>query len=269
MAQTPPNAPTEAAARAAADITAHTGIDHFDAYVTLGSGWSEAARLLGEPVATVPFSSVHGFASPQVGGHAGNLLVVRAGANRALVAMGRTHLYEGRGVDAVVHGVRTAAALGVRTVVLTNGCGGVDASMHPGEPVLISDHLNLTGTSPLTGPVFVDLTEAYSSRLRAVARAVDPSLREGVYAQFRGPQYETPAEVRMARALGADLVGMSTALEAICARSLGLEVLGVSLVTNLAAGVSPTPLDHHEVLAAGAQAAPRLGALLAAVLRQL
>lgn len=257
------------ATTAATQITEATGVDTFDAFVTLGSGWHDAAALLGTPLAEIPYTDLPGFASPQVGGHAGKLAYVTAGTNRVLVAMGRTHLYEGRGVDAVVHSVRTAAALGVRAVVLTNGCGGVDPDMQPGEPVLLADHLNLTGTSPLTGPVFVDLTETYSKRLRDVARSVDPTLRKGVYAQFRGPQYETPAEVRMARTLGADLVGMSTALEAICARSLGIEVLGVSLVTNLAAGVSSTPLDHHEVLAAGAAAAPRLGSLLAAVLEQV
>jgi purine-nucleoside phosphorylase len=181
----------------------------------------------------------------------------------------RTHLYEGRGVRAVAHGVRVAAAAGCSTVVLTNGCGGLDPAWRPGTPVLISDHINLTGTSPLEGATFVDLTDLYSPRLRALCREVEPSLAEGVYVQFRGPHYETPAEVRMAGVLGGHLVGMSTALEAIAAREAGLEVLGISLVTNAAAGISAEPLDHAEVLAAGRAAADRVGAMLAEVVRRL
>ena len=150
--------------------------------------------------------------------------------------LGRTHLYEGRGVDAVAHGVRTAAAAGCRTVVLTNAAGGLARGHGVGEPVLISDHLNLTGRSPLRGPRFVDLTDLYSPRLRALAREIDPTLAEGVYAGLPGPHFETPAEIRMLRMLGADLVGMSTVLEAIAARAEGVEVFGLSLVTNLAAG---------------------------------
>ena len=166
---------------------------------------------------------------------------------------------------AVVHGVRTAAAAGASTMVLTNGCGGLNPDWAPGTPVLISDHLNLTGRSPLEGATFQDLTDLYSSRLRDLARTVDPSLPEGVYAQFPGPHYETPAEVRMAGVLGADLVGMSTALEAIAARHAGLEVLGLSLVTNLAAGIQQTPLSHQEVVEAGQAAGPRIAELLARI----
>jgi purine-nucleoside phosphorylase len=169
----------------------------------------------------------------------------------------------------VVHGVRTAAAAGATTVVLTNGCGGLNLAWGPGTPVLVSDHINLTATSPLEGATFVDLTDLYSSRLRAVAREVDPTLDEGVYVQFRGPHYETPAEVQMAGRLGGDLVGMSTSLEAIAARHAGLEVLGISLVTNLAAGISPVPLNHAEVLEAGVAAGPRISALLAEIVRRL
>ena len=175
--------------------------------------------------------------------------------------LGRTHLYEGLGVRPVVHGVRTAAAAGCRVVVLTNGCGGLEEKWQPGTPVLISDHLNLTGTSPLEGATFIDLTDLYSSRLRALCREVEPELDEGVYAQFPGPHYETPAEVRMVRAMGGDLVGMSTGLEAIAAREAGMEVLGISLVTNLAAGLGE-PLHHEEVLEAGRAAAARMGELL-------
>ena len=184
---------------------------------------------------------------------------------RALVYGTRTHFYEGKGVRAVVHAVRTAAAAGCRTIVLTNGCGGLNPAWTPGTPVLISDHLNLTATSPIEGANFVDLTDLYSPRLRDLARAVDPDLDEGVYVQFRGPHYETPAEVQMAKVLGGDLVGMSTTLEAIAARQAGLEVLGISLVTNLAAGISDQPLSHEEVIEAGQAAAERCGRLLAAV----
>ncbi|HET9891102.1 MAG TPA: purine-nucleoside phosphorylase, partial [Mycobacterium sp.] len=168
-----------------------------------------------------------------------------------------------------VHSVRAACAAGVRAVVLTNAAGGLRQDMTVGEPVLISDHLNLTARSPLVGPQFVDLTDAYSPRLRELARQADRSLTEGVYAGLPGPHYETPAEIRMLRTLGADLVGMSTVHETIAARAAGAEVLGVSLVTNLAAGLSGEPLSHTEVLAAGAAAATRMGALLASVLEQL
>ena len=188
---------------------------------------------------------------------------------QALVYGTRTHYYEGHGVRAVVHGIRTAAAAGCRTVVITNGCGGLREEWGPGTPVLISDHINLTATSPIEGANFVDLTDVYSPRLRAIAKEVDPDLDEGVYVQFRGPHYETPAEVRMAGILGGDLVGMSTSLEAIAARQSGLEVLGISLVTNPAAGISKTPLNHEEVLEAGREAAQRCGRLLAAVVAKI
>jgi purine-nucleoside phosphorylase len=185
-----------------------------------------------------------------------------------LVLLGRTHLYEGHGVDAVAHGVRTAAAAGCRTVVLTNAAGGVREGMAVGEPVVVADHLNLTGASPLRGPRFTDLTDLYSPRLRALARTLDPTLTEGVYAGLAGPHFETPAEIRMLRGSGADLVGMSTVLEAIAARAEGVEVFGLSLVTNLAAGMSGAPLDHREVLAAGAAAATRMGGLLRELVAQ-
>ncbi|HET6966961.1 MAG TPA: purine-nucleoside phosphorylase, partial [Ornithinibacter sp.] len=206
-----------------------------------------------------------------VAGHSGVMRSVRIGSTgrRALVYGTRTHYYEGRGVRAVVHGIRTAAAAGCSTIVLTNGCGGLHEEWAPGTVVLISDHINLTATSPIEGAFFVDLTDVYSPRLRAVAREVDPDLDDGVYVCFRGPHYETPAEVRMAKVLGGDLVGMSTALEAIAARQSGLEVLGISLVTNPAAGISTTPLNHEEVLEAGRDAAERCGRLLAAVVARI
>jgi purine-nucleoside phosphorylase len=251
------------AAEAGAALKSRFEIDQIDVAFVLGSGWSAAAEDLGEPIGQCLLSELPGFSQPVVAGHGGALRVVRTpGGKTAAVFTGRTHYYEERGVDAVVHGVRTAAAAGASVLVLTNGCGGLQLNWRPGTPVLISDHINLTGASPLHGPTFIDLTDLYSCRLRTLAHTVEPTLPEGVYVQFRGPQYETPAEVRMAGVLGGDLVGMSTALEAIAAREAGLEVLGISLVTNLAAGISPTPLHHSEVIEAGQQAAPTLRALL-------
>ncbi|MCU0284252.1 MAG: purine-nucleoside phosphorylase [Candidatus Nanopelagicales bacterium] len=270
QAPSPAQDPTAAAAAAAADLARLTGRDRHDLLLVLGSGWLPAVDLLGRTEADLATTEVHGFAAPAVAGHAGRIRSVRtASGASALVLLGRTHLYEGHGVEAVVHGVRTAAAAGCRTVVLTNGCGGLDPAWSPGTPVLISDHINLTGASPLRGATFVDCTDLYAPRLRALCRAIDPSLAEGVYVQFRGPQYETPAEVRMAGVIGGQLVGMSTALEAIAAREAGMEVLGLSLVTNLAAGLSGAPLDHAEVLEAGRAAAQRMGGLLAEVVGQL
>src|SRR4051794_7129487 len=221
--------------------------------------------MLGETVAEIATTDLPGFSAAAVAGHSGKIRSVRVGDLRALVFLSRTHYYEGKGVAAVVHGVRTAAKAGCRAIVLTNGCGGLKESWTPGTPVLISDHINLTGRSPIEGAHFVDLTDLYSSRLRALCREVDPSLDEGVYVQFPGPHYETPAEVRMAGILGGHLVGMSTTLEAIAAREAGMEVLGLSLVTNPAAGVTGQALDHREVLAAGNAAATAMGRLLAAV----
>jgi purine-nucleoside phosphorylase len=263
--------PQDVARAAAARLAELTGAERHDVALVLGSGWAPAGELLGETLAEVPNTQVPGFRAAAVAGHVGTIRSVRIGSSdrRALVFGTRTHFYEGRGVRAVVHGVRTAAAAGCRVLVLTNGCGGLNPAWTPGTPVLISDHINLTGASPLEGPTFVDLTDLYSARLRTLCRELEPSFDEGVYVQFRGPQYETPAEVRMAGVLGGQLVGMSTALEAIAARHAGLEVLGVSLVTNLAAGVSSTPLDHAEVVAAGKAAAQRVGAMLAQVVQEI
>jgi purine-nucleoside phosphorylase len=247
---------------AAAAIAAATGVPTHDVAVVLGSGWRPAADLIGEPSHELAMADLPGFLAPTVAGHGGTMRSVAVGDRRVLVLLGRTHLYEGRGVEAVVHGVRTAAAAGCHTVVLTNAAGGIREGMSVGEPVLISDHLNLLAASPLVGPRFTDLTDLYSPKLRALAREIDPSLREGVYAGLPGPHFETPAEIRMLRGMGADLVGMSTVLEAIAARAEGVEVFGLSLVTNLAAGMTGEPLDHHEVLAAGAASAGRMGGLL-------
>ena len=263
--------PTEAARAAATRIAELTGIERHDIALVLGSGWAGALDLLGETVAEVPQTEVPGFSPPAVEGQVGVIRSIRIGTTdrRALFVGSRTHLYEGKGVRQVVHGVRTAAAAGCRAVLLTNGCGGLREEWGPGTPVLISDHINLTATSPLEGATFVDLTDLYAVRLREIARQVDPSLAEGVYVQFPGPQYETPAEVRMARAFGGDLVGMSTTLEAIAACEAGMEVLGISLVTNLAAGISPEPLGHTEVMEAGRVAAPRIGRLLADIVERI
>jgi purine-nucleoside phosphorylase len=264
-----PADPYTAAELAASALSERTGVSSHDVALVMGSGWLPAADLLGETVAELAVTELPGFAPPGVVGHAGTVRSVRVGDTRALVFLGRTHLYEGRGVDAVVHAVRTGVAAGARVVVLTNGCGGLRREWAPGTPVLIGDHINLTGTSPMVGARFVDLTDLYSSRLRDLCRQVAPELDEGVYVQFPGPHYETPAEIRMVAAIGGDLVGMSTVLEAIAAREAGAEVLGISLVTNAAAGITGEPLRHEDVLAAGRAAAERMGHLLADVLSRL
>ncbi|WP_270886385.1 purine-nucleoside phosphorylase [Pedococcus sp. 5OH_020] len=267
----PATDPFEVAAAAAQAIAEHTGAQRHDVALVLGSGWGQTGDLVGQTLATVDNADVPGFARVTVAGHSGTMrsVAIADTGRRALVFGTRTHFYEGKGVRSVVHAVRTAAAAGCRTIVLTNGCGGLNPAWGPGTPVLIRDHINLTATSPVEGAHFVDLTDLYSPRLRDLARGVDPDLDEGVYVQFRGPHYETPAEVRMAKALGGDLVGMSTTLEAIAARQSGLEVLGISLVTNLAAGISDQPLSHEEVLEAGRAAAQRCGRLLAAVVASI
>ncbi|MBB5855032.1 purine-nucleoside phosphorylase [Amycolatopsis umgeniensis] len=247
---------------AAAAIAERTGVEKHDIAVVLGSGWRPAADVIGEPEAEIPLGELPGFVAPGAIGHGGTVRSVRVGEKRALILLGRTHFYEGKGIDPVVHNVRTAAAAGARTVLLTNAAGGLREGFSVGQPVLISDHLNLTARSPIVGANFVDLTDLYSKRLRDIARTIDPSLEEGVYAGLTGPHFETPAEIHMLRTLGADLVGMSTVLEAIAARAAGVEVFGLSLVTNLAAGMTGEPLNHEEVLEAGRQSATRMGTLL-------
>jgi len=258
--------PGELAQRAAKVIGERAGVDEHDVAVVLGSGWAPAAAALGSPTITLPQAELPGFAPPRAVGHTGELMSVRVGEHRVLVLVGRVHAYEGHDLAHVVHPVRAACAAGARIVVLTNAAGGLRPDMRIGQPVLISDHLNLTARSPLVGAQFVDLTDAYAPRLRDLARETDPQLTEGVYAGLPGPHYETPAEIRMLRVLGADLVGMSTVHETIAARAAGAEVLGISLVTNLAAGITAAPLKHADVVAAGAASASRLGALLADVI---
>ncbi len=269
--------PFVVASASAAALAERTGQNRHDVAVVLGSGWTPAADALGPAECEIPLAELGGFPEPRVPGHVPAVRLVRIGGLRVLVFLGRVHLYEGHSPAAVVHGVRTAVAAGCATVVLSNAAGGIRSGLQPGQPVLISDHLNLTGCSPLTGlPLtgtgpspFTDLPEVYSAGLRALARAEDPDLAEGVYAALPGPQYETPAEIRMLRAAGADLVGMSTVLEAIAARHLGAQVLGISLVTNVAAGLSAQKLDHADVLATARTAAARVGALLAAILPEV
>jgi purine-nucleoside phosphorylase len=252
---------SDLAREAAGALARATGVTEHAVAVVLGSGWRPAADVIGEGP-DVPMDRLPGFVPPAVEGHGGTVRSLDVDGTRVLVLLGRTHTYEGHPVESVVHGVRTAVAAGCRTVVLTNAAGGIREGLSVGQPVLISDHLNLLARSPLVGPAFTDLTDLYSARLRGLAREIDPTLAEGVYAGLPGPHFETPAEIRMLRTLGADLVGMSTVLEAIAARADGAEVLGLSLVTNLAAGMTGAPLDHEEVLAAGRAAATTMGALL-------
>lgn len=266
-------------AEAASAIAERTGVERHDVLVVLGSGWMPAADRFGEVVAELPIAELPGFPAVGVAGHAGILRsVLAAGGTRILALMGRVHAYEGHELHTVVHGVRSAVRAGCHTVVLTNAAGGLRTGMWVGQPVLIADHINLTARSPLSGPAapdelglprFVDMTEAYSKRLRDLAREVDPTLEEGVYGGLPGPQYETPAEIRMLQTIGVDLVGMSTVHEVIAARHVGAEVLGLSLVTNLAAGLGAAHLDHTEVLEAGRASAEAMGDLLAQVVAKL
>lgn len=260
-------APDDLARQAAEEIAQFTGVARHDLAVTLGSGWKGVSEHLGTAVAEIPAQEITGFRISGVHGHTGTLQsILMPNGARVLVLGARTHSYEGYGVASVVHGTRVAAACGVKTIVLTNGAGSLDPGRTMGEPVLIRDHINLTGLSPVFGAKFIDLTDLYSMRLRQIARSLAPELAEAVYVQLNGPHYETPAEVTMLQRLGADAVGMSTALEAIAAREAGLEVLGLSLMTNLAAGLQAGPLDHSEVLDAGKLAEPRLGPLLTRII---
>lgn len=264
-----PDTSTDADAAHAATVLAElTGVDRHDVAIVLGSGWVPAVDALGPADADIPVTDLPGFAPPAVEGHAGRVRSINVDGKRVLAIMGRTHLYEGRGVRPVSHGVRVAAAAGCRVIILTNASGGLRPGLAIGDAVLIADHLNLTGRTPLVGPRFVDLGDVYAARLRALVQEIVPDMPEGVYAQFPGPQYETPAEVRMAGILGADLVGMSTVLEAIAAHAEGCEVLGISLVTNLAAGLGD-PLNHEEVLEVGRASATRMGELLGQLIPRL
>ena len=256
------------AAEAARVLAEKTGIEHHDIALILGSGWGGAAELLGEEIASVNAADIPGFTGHAVAGHHAVHRSFRTPNGRTVLALGASqHFYQSRNASTVAHAVRMAAAAGCTQLVVTNGCGSVNPEFVPGTVVLLKDHINFTSATPLEGATFVDMTQTYTPRLRELARTIDGSLPEGVYMQFTGPQYETPAEVRMASILGADLVGMSTALESLAAREAGMEILGLSLVTNLAAGFGGETLDHQEVLDAGAAAAPRISALLAEIVK--
>ena len=259
------DAPAGTPIEAAAELARRSGIGRHDVAVVLGSGWAAAADGLGpvdwaEPVVRLP-----GFPAPTALGHGGTVRSLRRAGLPVLVLLGRVHLYEGHPPGTVTHGVRTAVAAGCRTVLLTNAAGGISPGLAVGQPVLLADQLDLTARVGAAMPP----GSPYPPALRDLARQVDPRLTEGVYAGLPGPHFETPAEIRALRRLGADLVGMSTVHEAAAAYAAGASVLGVSLVSNLAAGVSPTPLSGAEVLAAGRAALPRLTALLGGVLDRL
>ena len=265
--------PLQAATMAASEIASRTGVASHDVALVMGSGWVGAVDALGTPSYECNAEEITGFFAPAVEGHSGKVrsyeIKDRDRTIRALVFLGRTHLYEGKGMEPVVHGVRTAVKAGCKVIILTNACGGINTAYRVGQPVLIRDHISLTAESPLVGATFVDLTDLYSKRIRAIMKSADSSLQEGVYVHWRGPTYETPAEIHMMRTLGADLVGMSTVPEAIAAHALGAEVLGISLVTNAAAGVTGEKLNHEEVIAAGKAAASSMGALLAKTIPQI
>jgi purine-nucleoside phosphorylase len=269
----------EAIQEAAGAIASATGRKTHATAIVLGSGLSSYAATLPGAI-EVEYESIPNFPVPRVEGHSGSLFSAELGGNPVMVLAGRVHTYEGWDLSDVVFAVRTAVASGCSTIALTNAAGGVGDGMAAGDLVLIRDHLNLTARNPLMGtnddrlgPRFPDMSEVYGSELRATAAAVGAEvgvdLAEGVYAWFLGPSYETPAEVQMAKRMGADLVGMSTVPEAIAARHMGADVLGMSLVTNLAAGISPTPLSHEEVTEVAQEAKGRFTTLIDRLLPQL
>jgi purine-nucleoside phosphorylase len=269
--------PFALAQRAAAALAERTGVDRHDVMVVLGSGWGDAADAFGTPIVEFPATDLPGFAAPSAMGHSPVVRSINREGVRVLVFLGRVHLYEGHEPAAVVHGIRTAALAGCSIALLTNGAGFMNQSWSVGDPVLISDHLNFTGRSPLTGPNppapfgsrFCDLTDLYESSLRQVVRDVRPSIAEGIYIGLSGPHFETPAEIRAFHGMGAELVGMSTVLEAIAARHIGMRVLGVSMATNLAAGLNPMKLDGQDVIDAGRRSAAEWGSMLGQVIDQL
>jgi purine-nucleoside phosphorylase len=257
----------DSVAQAAADRIAEvTGVARHRALVVLGSGWARAAEALGAPVAELAMTDVPGFVAPTAAGHRGTIASYDVDGVATLVLSGRTHLYEGLGLRPVVHGMRTAAAVGCTLAVLTNANGSLRDDLEIGQAVLIRDHLNLTGSSPLEGPHFVDLTDCWSARLRATARGLDPSLVEATYAWLRGPHYETLAEAEWVRRLGGDVLGMSTVPEAITGRECGLTVLGLSTVTAIEG--QDSGIDPDEVVAVADRTAVRMGPLLADLVRK-
>lgn len=269
--------PFALASLGATALAERTGVPHHDLVVVLGSGWSDAADALGTPTASFSSSELPGFESPSALGHRPTVRSVDRNGLRVLVFLGRIHLYEGHQPATVVHAIRTAALAGCQVALLTNGAGYMNMSWNIGDPVLIRDHLNFSGHSPLTGPNppapfgsrFCDLTDLYSADMRASVRAVRPEIAEATYVGIHGPHFETPAEIRAFHAMGAELVGMSTVLEAIAARHIGMRVLGVSMATNPAAGFSAVPLDADDVISAGNAAAADLGRMLGLMIDHL
>ncbi|MBB6170030.1 purine-nucleoside phosphorylase [Nocardiopsis mwathae] len=257
------------AAEAAEELKARSGADGYDAVVVLGSGWAQAADYLGTPDIELDVIDLPGFTEPTAAGHSPKVRSMWVGAKRVAVFLGRVHLYEGHDPMRVVHAVRTGVSAGARTVLLTGSAGSLRADYSVGQPIIVRDHINLTATSPLVGPDFVDLTGAYPQRLRDVAHAADPTLAEGVYATVSGPQFQTPAELGMLRAGGADLVGQSMALETIAAVEMGAEVLALAMVSNDAITAVFEPFDQEAALEAVRQRSPRLGELLNAILMRL
>jgi purine-nucleoside phosphorylase len=256
-----------AIAEAAAErLATLTGVSRHDAVVVLGSGWSPATDAWGAPTASFPMTDLPGFVAPTADGHHGTVASYDIGGVATLVLSGRTHLYEGLGLGPVVHGVRTAAAAGCRLALLTNASGSLRPDLVLGQPVLVRDHLNLTATSPIQGARFVDLTDCWSARWRALARELDPSLVEVVYAWLPGPHYETAAEAEWVRRLGGDVLGMSSVPEAIAARQWGLQVLGLSTVTAVEG--DDAGIDPSEVVAVAEATAARTGPLLADLVRR-
>lgn len=247
--------------------------------IILGSGLGWFADTLENRVEK-PYSDIPGWPVSTAIGHAGKLMTGRLGEIDVIVAAGRAHLYEGYTAQQVAYPIRELAWRGVTKLVITNAAGGVNISYKPGDLVLISDHINLMGVNPLTGPNdesfgprFPDMSEAYSSAYREIAKhagaALGLTLAEGVYAALPGPSYETPAEIRYLRTIGADLVGMSTVPEVIAANHMGIKVLGISCVTNMAAGILPQKLTHEEVIETGARVKDTLAALLRALIPRL
>ena len=268
----------ERAAHAARTIRAR-GRTEARVALVLGSGLGAFADDL-EDAEAIPYADVPGFARPTVEGHSGRLVLGRVSGAEVAVMQGRFHFYEGYALEDVTFPVRVLALCGVKSLVLTNAAGGLNNSLKQGSLMLISDHLNLIGANPLRGPNderfgprFPDMTEVYDRAYQEVAiaeaHALEIELRRGVYAALSGPTYETPAEIRMLRALGADAVGMSTVPEAIVARHAGMKVLGISCITNLAAGVSDGPIDHAEVIETGERVRETFSALLRAIIPKL
>lgn len=261
------------AKEAANEIRNITGVTKYDIAVTLGSGWGKAAELIGKAPHVIPANKIIGFNASKVAGHTGTLKSVKLANGKNILIIGaRTHYYESNEtnhVRQVVHSVRTAAALGCETMILTNGAGGICPEWTPGTVVLIKDHINMTAATPLEGATFIDLTNLYTPELRNTVKTLYPETPEGIYLQNTGPQYETPAEVFMAKTVGADIVGMSTALEAIAAREAGMNILGLSLITNHAAGISGEQLNHQEVLDTGKASEERLAEMLTKIVNNI